>query len=178
MTDYSQLTNARGEDYGPPEINHERTAKMLRAYLMAKYDIPAEIVNLIVGEDIVYFNICQKMARDMEGTDKKDTLDDIGGYVDNLLEMRGQRGGDKPSTSFKTETILVSWPDIAPREHSAFGVSPSLSNDCTISLNGGTQTLRSIRCDLNHIKVDGSNFDTTWAYRTGDTTFHEYRDNS
>jgi hypothetical protein len=86
MTDYKQLTDERGKDYGPPQVNHSRTAKLITAYIHAKFGILIDLT----AEDVPYLNNLQKMARDMQGTNKKDTVDDQIGYLTNLLEMRGQ----------------------------------------------------------------------------------------
>ena len=86
MTNTKQLTDERGQDYGTPQDNHTRTAELMNAYLNAKHGKGAYCLALLLNpEDVCYFNILQKMARDMHGSNKKDTLVDIQGYVSNLL---------------------------------------------------------------------------------------------
>ncbi|MCK4962351.1 MAG: hypothetical protein KAS19_07685 [Anaerolineales bacterium] len=90
MTNTKQLTDERGQDYGTPQDNHTRTALLWSAFIHAKSGFTLDEDFHITGEDVCYFNILQKMARDMHGSNKKDTLVDQMGYVSNLLEMRGQ----------------------------------------------------------------------------------------
>ena len=79
------LTKERGQVYGPPSVNHARTARFFSAYLQNR---GAASSVRILPEDIIFFNILQKMSRYMHGVHDEDTLLDIQGYVDNLLEMK------------------------------------------------------------------------------------------
>ena len=59
----------RNEDYGNPRENHERTARLIRAYLMGKYgtyDYPQFNFD---ADDACMFNILQKIARLMHSPD-------------------------------------------------------------------------------------------------------------
>jgi hypothetical protein len=89
MNNHQKLTEERGNDYGTPQDNHNRTACLVQSYLSGKYGYNCSLPSL-TAEDVCYFNILQKISRDMHGSNKKDTLDDIQGYVDNLKVMRGQ----------------------------------------------------------------------------------------
>lgn len=82
------LVEDRGQHYGAPEDNHLRTATLWNAYVEAQR---VKAVSFAFdATDVCYFNILQKMSRDMHGTDKPDTLEDIIGYAENLQMMRGQ----------------------------------------------------------------------------------------
>jgi hypothetical protein len=73
----------RNRDYGPPEINHRRTAALWRAYLMQKYSVRVPVNS----EDVCWLNILQKASREMHSpTD--DGPRDTAGYAANLAEIR------------------------------------------------------------------------------------------
>lgn len=76
----------RGENYGPPQVNHERTVMLWNAYLEAKYEGRATAVSL-EPEDVCYMNILQKMSRDMHAPKEDNIVDQIG-YLINIAKLR------------------------------------------------------------------------------------------
>lgn len=62
----------RHDHYGPPEVNHERTAKLWSVFL----GIP------ITARQVCYCNVLQKCSREVHCS-KRDTDLDIAGYVAN-----------------------------------------------------------------------------------------------
>jgi hypothetical protein len=73
----------RNKDYGPPEVNHGCTARMVAAYLSRKYDREVEFD----AEDVCIFNVLQKISRDAN-LPKRDNLTDAAGYLRNLEMIR------------------------------------------------------------------------------------------
>jgi len=78
----SELTEERGSEYGTPMDNHGLTAALWEAYVYRRGKIDREAVCMM--------NILQKVSRtaNPDGETTDDTLQDIQGYVDNLLEIR------------------------------------------------------------------------------------------
>jgi hypothetical protein len=69
--------------YGPPTVNHERTALFWKSYLRARYGI----VFPLDAEAVAWMNVLQKMSREMHSkTD--DGLVDVAGYVRNIEMLR------------------------------------------------------------------------------------------
>ncbi len=66
------ITGDRNAHYGPPEINHVRTAKFYSAYL----GVP------ISARQVCALNVLQKLSRDVNA-EKRDNLVDIIGYAAN-----------------------------------------------------------------------------------------------
>lgn len=67
----------RRDDYGPPGVNHERTARLWSAYL----EIP------VTAEQVCWLNVLQKIARE-QNAGTEDGLVDSVGYVLNVAELR------------------------------------------------------------------------------------------
>tara|TARA_R110002020_G_scaffold333943_1_gene549339 strand:+ start:165 stop:425 length:261 start_codon:yes stop_codon:yes gene_type:complete len=80
----TKLTHERGKVYGPPKINHSRTARLITAYLHNK-GLGSSFK--ITAEDVCVFNILQKVARIQQGANHLDNLTDIAGYTDNIKEI-------------------------------------------------------------------------------------------
>lgn len=78
----SSLTKERGEIYGPPRLNHSRTANLWMAYLKNR-----GFARDLTPEDVCMLNILQKIARAQHGVQDEDTIQDIAGYANNILEM-------------------------------------------------------------------------------------------
>ena len=78
----------RGQAYGSPANNHARTARLWSAYLENKRAANGggELPALTPG-DVCFFNILQKIARLQSGSQHRDSLVDVIGYVLNLLEI-------------------------------------------------------------------------------------------
>jgi hypothetical protein len=76
------LTKDRGETYGSPSDNHQRTAKLWTAYLLIR---PSG--ELLTPEDVCMMNILQKISRAQHGARDIDTILDIQGYAQNILEI-------------------------------------------------------------------------------------------
>ena len=72
----------RRAKYGPPDVNHKRTALLWSAYLHAR-GRPAALS----AEDVCWLNVLQKISRDMHEPDR-DNLVDAAGYILNIEEMR------------------------------------------------------------------------------------------
>lgn len=70
------------QHYGKPEENHRRTALLWNAYMDAKGEWDE-----LTPTDVCFFNILQKIARDMEAP-KRDNLVDVIGYTINIDLMR------------------------------------------------------------------------------------------
>lgn len=77
----------RGESYGPPQVNHERTAILWTAYLEAKYGTLIGEMPALSTADVCYMNILQKMSRDMHAP-KEDNIVDQVGYLINIAKLR------------------------------------------------------------------------------------------
>lgn len=71
-------SNSRRDAYGPPSLNHSRTATLWSAYLSLKLDAPVEVS----ARDVCFLNMLQKMSRDIHAP-KRDNLVDIAGYAEN-----------------------------------------------------------------------------------------------
>lgn len=67
------VSDDRGHHYGPPHVNHARTAKLWSAYLGHE----------ITAEQVCMLNILQKIGRSMHQI-TRDTLVDIAGYARNV----------------------------------------------------------------------------------------------
>lgn len=95
---HSIITGARRESYGHPLDNHTTTAEFFRAYLARRYgvDLPLD------AEDIVWFNVCQKVSREAFQR-KYDNHVDVAGYVGNLEQIENERRR-RDSSSAKTDS--------------------------------------------------------------------------
>ena len=80
----NNLTDIRGEAYGKPRVNHNRTARLWTAFLHNKGLGSSLRIN---AEDVCLLNILQKGARTQHGAQHLDNLIDITGYADNLEEI-------------------------------------------------------------------------------------------
>jgi len=76
----ASLTQERGSVYGPPDENHERTARLWRAYL-------DNLDKDLDGVDVCFLNILQKIARAQNGVYHSDHFDDIDGYARNARDV-------------------------------------------------------------------------------------------
>lgn len=93
MKDIKAIVAKRGEAYGPPRENHERTALLWTAYYKAKFkhfggsgDINDDWE--ATADDVCFLNILQKIARCLSQAGPKaneDGIRDIQGYAENLL---------------------------------------------------------------------------------------------
>jgi hypothetical protein len=79
-----ELTERRGEAYGPAEDNHQATADFFVVWLRRKYGVELRLD----AEDVVTFNICQKLSRGAHRR-KPDNWHDVQGYAQNALDMPG-----------------------------------------------------------------------------------------
>jgi len=80
-----KLVEERGVAYGPPAVNHVRTARLWTAYLSNRGHFGRLI---ITPEDVCFLNILQKIARCMgDAGPSRDSLEDIQGYAENLLTL-------------------------------------------------------------------------------------------
>ena len=75
LDEAAQIVKDRGQFYGPPGENHERTAAMWSAYL----DVPISAV------DVCALNILQKMSREAN-CHKRDNFLDVAGFAANADE--------------------------------------------------------------------------------------------
>jgi hypothetical protein len=81
-----KIVEERGAAYGPPSENHARTARLWGAYLESKRE--GGMIFPITPNDVCFLNILQKIARCMsEAGTAEDTLQDIQGFVENILIM-------------------------------------------------------------------------------------------
>ena len=71
----------RQEFYGPPAVNHGRTAVLWQAYLDTRSTGPLN------AEDVCWLNTLQKMSREMHSK-TEDGLVDAAGYVENIALVR------------------------------------------------------------------------------------------
>src|SRR5262245_59973887 len=79
----ARAVDERGQDYGHPAVNHDRTARLWNAYLTGRPDTAAPLS----AEDVCVLNILQKLARSQHRmTD--DTLVDIAGFARNIELIR------------------------------------------------------------------------------------------
>ena len=69
-----KVCGSRHDDYGPPEINHARTAKFWTTYLGIQ----------VTPRQVAMCNILQKISRDIH-CHKEDNLTDIIGYCANVV---------------------------------------------------------------------------------------------
>lgn len=82
----------RQEKYGPPQLNHTRTALMWEAYLTAR-EISPKVGQPLDAEDVCWLNILQKIARELHSP-TVDGLTDVPGYALNIELVRGNGGQD------------------------------------------------------------------------------------
>jgi len=75
------VTNNRNKEYGEPEENMERTAKLFGAYLGNRKG------SEITGRDIAVFGIILKLGRLAGNPDKLDSWTDIAGYASIGYEL-------------------------------------------------------------------------------------------
>ena len=81
-TRVDEAVEQRGAEYGPPSENHARTARLWNAYLASRPNVPLNTT------DVCFLNILQKIARCMSRAGpSKDSLEDIQGFVENILIM-------------------------------------------------------------------------------------------
>jgi hypothetical protein len=78
------IVEERGEAYGPPEQNHERTALLYRAYVKGRFGVDLELTR----EDVCWLAVLQKISREMNGG-TEDGPRDVQGYARNVEMMRG-----------------------------------------------------------------------------------------
>jgi hypothetical protein len=81
---------ARGKKYGPPSTNHNNTARLWWAYLVARYGDKDATFELD-SEDVCIMNILQKISRNTHEL-THDSLIDIHGYLLNLEEIKFKDG--------------------------------------------------------------------------------------
>ena len=74
--------NARRDAYGPPDVNHGRTATLWSAYLHSR-----GYPRALSTEDVCWLNVLQKISRQVHAH-SDDNLTDIVGYVLNIEEIR------------------------------------------------------------------------------------------
>ena len=74
--------NARRDAYGPPDVNHGRTATLWSAYLHSR-----GYPRALSAEDVCVLNVLQKLSRQVHAH-SDDNLTDIIGYVLNIEEIR------------------------------------------------------------------------------------------
>ena len=91
-TTVSEIVEERGKSYGHPLTNHSRTAMLWNAYIGAKRS------SFLGATDVCFLNILQKISRslDMAGP-SVDSVQDIAGYADNILEIMKDRDNEYPS---------------------------------------------------------------------------------
>ena len=78
----------RGHHYGPPQVNHERTAILWNAYCDARnLEVGVDGQFVFVPTDVCNFNILQKMSRDMHYQIRDNLVDQIG-YIINIAKLR------------------------------------------------------------------------------------------
>ena len=83
-----EIVAERGATYGPPAENHARTARFWNAFLDSRVDK----FKPLTTDDICFLNLLQKIARCMsKAGPSQDSLEDIQGFAENLLIMRGHR---------------------------------------------------------------------------------------
>jgi hypothetical protein len=70
--------------YGPPSVNHERTALLWKTYLRARYGI----VFPLDAEAVCWMNVLQKMSREIHSK-TEDGLVDVAGFTRNIEIIRG-----------------------------------------------------------------------------------------
>lgn len=80
----------RQASYGTPLANHTVTAALFSAYLDAKYGEKGTLD----ADDVCWFNILQKCARDAFKP-KRDNLVDVAGYARNIELCRAAREVEK-----------------------------------------------------------------------------------
>ncbi len=85
LQEADEITEDRGEFYGPPSENHACTAALVTAFLQRKYRIDLTLD----GEDVCWFNILQKISREAN-SHQRDNLVDVAGFVKNLDEVIGE----------------------------------------------------------------------------------------
>jgi hypothetical protein len=85
------LVAERGSVYGAPEDNHGATADFFATWVARKYGSGTPL-QLFDAEDVVAFNICQKLSRAANAL-KADNWLDIQGYAQNALDMAGGDDG-------------------------------------------------------------------------------------
>ena len=73
---YRAVSGERNVDYGPPEVQHAKTAALWTAYL----GVP------VTATDVCALNILQKCSRERCGGGTRDTRIDIAGYAANWEE--------------------------------------------------------------------------------------------
>ena len=79
------VNGARQKNYGAPIDNHQRTADFWTIFFRAKFP------NVVfTPEDVCWFNILQKISREMNAP-KADNRIDVAGYVRNLDLIESER---------------------------------------------------------------------------------------
>ncbi len=68
---------SRRDTYGPPSVNHERTAALWSAYLGTR----------VTARDVCWLNVLQKLSRDRHEPNV-DTEVDVAGYAENAHLVR------------------------------------------------------------------------------------------
>ena len=76
LNEASVVVKERGENYGPPSKNHERTAAMWSVLFGVE----------VTPRQVCLANILQKISRDVQ-TPLRDNLIDIAGYASNAGEV-------------------------------------------------------------------------------------------
>ena len=91
MVSVSEIVEERGESYGEPWDNHARTAMLWNAYIGAKQS------SYLNATDVCFLNILQKISRCLDNAGPSvDSVQDIAGYADNILEiMEHKRRSDE-----------------------------------------------------------------------------------
>jgi hypothetical protein len=87
------VNGKRREQYGPAEMNHQRTAILWQAYtearrLSPKAGTPED------AEDVCWRNILQKISRELNSP-TQDGLVDAVGYAENIEQVRNARMGQE-----------------------------------------------------------------------------------
>ena len=86
------IHGARQQDYGHPTDNHGRTAALWKLYLELKYGAGTPVGEIpFDAEDVCWFNILQKMGREMHRK-TRDGITDTAGYAGNIELIRNRNG--------------------------------------------------------------------------------------
>ncbi len=76
----------RNADYGHPLDNHTKTAEAFAWYIASKYGITVPLT----AEDVCWFNVLQKIARECN-LPKRDNKTDVAGYTANVQMIEDER---------------------------------------------------------------------------------------
>ena len=81
-----KLVRDRGQNYGPPEVNHACTADLWTTYLQRIGLL--DDLQALTPRHVCMLNALQKISRDAERP-KQDNVDDVAGYMENIGMMGG-----------------------------------------------------------------------------------------